>query len=212
MAKYKSSLKKIAKTLKKYKFSAALGTISISLIFLYTIHMHDNRLSVDQKTYGPLLGLIADVESKGNYNAYFGNAANSSINFTTMTIGQVLDWQTKFINQGNPSSAVGRYQIVNTTLSGLVYQHAINRDELYDQKMQDKLAVKLLERRGSIAYVNDELTRDQFAANLAKEWASLPKVVGDNPNDSYYQADGLNKSLVNVRDVLNAIEPIKSAR
>ena len=65
-----------------------------------------------------LLNTIAKVESKNNYNAHFGNADNVSIQFTSMTVGEVLIWQKQFVEQGSPSSAVGRYQFINSTLRG----------------------------------------------------------------------------------------------
>jgi hypothetical protein len=177
-------------------------------IFVYATYMQNKRLTVDPATYAPLLQLIAKVESKGNYNAYFGNASNSSINFTAMSIAEVMKWQADHVSQGNLSSAVGRYQIVDKTLSGLVRQLGIDTNQMFDQAMQDQLAIALLERRGAESYINKELTRDQFAANLAKEWAALPKVIGEKPGASYYAGDGLNKSLVSVNEVMKAIEPI----
>jgi hypothetical protein len=177
-------------------------------IVVYATYMQNKRLTVDPATYAPLLQLIAKVESKGNYNAYFGNASNSSINFTAMSIAEVMKWQSDHVRQGNLSSAVGRYQIVDTTLSGLVRQLGIDTNQIFDQTMQDQLAIALLERRGAESYINKELTRDQFAANLAKEWAALPKVIGEKPGASYYAGDGLNKSLVSVDEVMKAIEPI----
>lgn len=171
--------------------------------------MQNKRLVVDPASYKPLLQLIASAESKGNYNAYFGNANNKAVDFTNMSIAQVQQWQAEFIADGNPSSAVGRYQIVNTTLAGLVSRLGIDANQKFDAATQDQLAIALLERRGSEEYVNNQLTREQFAANLAKEWAALPKVVGENPTDSYYASDGLNKSLVEVHKVFQAIEPIK---
>jgi hypothetical protein len=177
-------------------------------IFVYATYMQNKRLTVDPATYAPLLQLIAKVESKGNYNAYFGNARNSSINFTAMSIAEVMKWQAEYVRQGSLSSAVGKYQIVDTTLSGLVRQLGIDTSQMFDQTMQDQLAIALLERRGAESYVNKELTRDQFAANLAKEWAALPKVIGEKPGASYYAGDGLNKSLVSVNEVMKAIEPI----
>lgn len=175
---------------------------------IYNSYMQNRRLTVNPTTYRPLLQLIAKAESNDNYNAHFGNASNSSIDFTKMPIADVLKWQAEYIQQGNPSSAVGRYQIINTTLSGLVNQLAIDTNQKFDHAMQDRLAIALLERRGAESYINEELTPEQFAANLAKEWAGLPKVIGDNPNDSYYASDGLNKSQVKVDEVLKAIEPI----
>lgn len=171
--------------------------------------MNSRRLTVDTTTYAPLLHLIASVESKNNYNAYFGNASNSSLRLTDMSIAEVMQWQANYIAQGSPSDAVGRYQIISTTLAGLVQQLSIDTAEKFDRTMQDKLAVALLERRGGEEYVNNNLSRSEFAANLAKEWAALPRVVGDNPNSSYYDGDGLNKSLVDIPSVLKAIEPIQ---
>ncbi len=176
--------------------------------FIYTEYMQNRRLAADPTTYTPLLHLIAKVESKGNYNAYFGHAGNSSIKFTKMSIAEVLKWQSKYVKQGSPSSAVGKYQIIDTTLKGLVKQLDVDTRQPFDQVMQDKFAAALIERRGAEAYVNGELTREKFAANLAKEWASFPRVIGKNAAASYYASDGLNKSLVGVDEVLKAIEPI----
>lgn len=168
----------------------------------------NKRLSVDPATYGRLLHTIAKAESNDNYNAYFGKPANTDIDFTNMTVRQVLAWQHEFIKQGNPSSAVGRYQIVNTTLIHLVDERNIDVNRKFDRLLQDELAIALLERRGSEKYVNKEITKEQFAANLAMEWAALPKVIGANPNASYYAGDGLNASRLNVADILSAIAPI----
>lgn len=178
--------------------------------FAYTEYMQNRRLTVDPSTYSQLLDLIAKVESRGNYNAHFGNARNTSINFTTMPIKEVMQWQTDFVQRGNPSSAVGKYQIISTTLNGLVNELGVDTNQLFDKTMQDRMAVTLIERRGAEAYVNNELTKEEFAANLAKEWASLPKVIGERPNESYYASDGLNKSLVSIKEVLKAIEPISA--
>ncbi len=182
--------------------------LAVGSVIVYTHYMQNRRLIVDPATYAPLLQLIAQAESKGNYNAYFGNARNQSINFTKMSITDVMKWQDEHVRQGSASSAVGRYQIINTTLAGLVHQLDINTSHTFDQPMQDKLAVALIERRGSEQYVNGELTSEQFAASLAKEWAGLPKVIGDNPNHSYYASDGINAARVTVDQIKKAIEPI----
>lgn len=192
--------------------SFALIIIAMVLVTFVLIMNQDKRLSIIPASYKPLLDLIADVESRGNYNAYFGNARNSSINFTAMTIDEVLQWQNEYVAQGSPSSAVGRYQIINTTLADLMRSLNIDPSQRFDEAMQDRMAVALLERRGSVSYVNNELGRDDFAANLAKEWASLPKITGENPNDSYYSGDGLNKSLVDKDKVLSAIDRIEPVK
>lgn len=166
---------------------------------------------VDSASCRPLLDLIARAESKGNYNAYFGNVRNSKIDFTSMTVGEVLEWQADFVRRGNASSAVGKYQFINTTLAGLVRELNIPMTERFSPALQDKLAIALIERRGAGDYLRGKLSREAFAGNLAKEWASLPSVTGKYPDKSYYASDGLNVALVSVRDILKAIEPIRPA-
>ena len=207
----KEMKKLVSRNFSRRQIIAATLISCLCLLFVYTSYIQRRYFQVKPSSYTPLLSLIADAESKGNYNAHFGDVSNSSVKFTSMTIAEVLDWQADFLKKGNPSSAVGRYQIVDTTLAGLVVKNDIDINKLYDERMQDLLAVKLLERRGSVEYVNKQLSRDEFAANIAKEWASLPKVVGDKPEDSYYQSDGLNKSLVKTEEVFAAIKPISPA-
>lgn len=174
----------------------------------YAIHMSTQRRVADPKTYLPLLSLIANVESNDNYNAHFGNSRNQTTKFTDMTIAEVLEWQKVFVEKGSPSSAVGRYQIINTTLSGLVRELQLPPDQKFDEKTQDRMAIALLERRGAENYVNDEISKEEFAANLAKEWAALPKVTGPNPENSFYAGDGLNKARISTNEVLQSIDLI----
>lgn len=174
----------------------------------YAVYMQNRRLTVNPATYTSLLRLIAQAESSDNYNAYFGHGGKPAVSFTDMSIAQVLQWQAEYVRQGNPSNAVGRYQIISTTLAGLVRQLHLDTNQKFDPHMQDTLAMTLLERRGANEYVNKELTRDQFAANLAKEWAALPRIIGDNPSSSFYASDGLNKSRVSIDAVRHAIAPI----
>lgn len=176
----------------------------------YTSYISNQRLSVNPNSYSKLLSLIANAESRGNYNAYFGNAYNTKIKFTAMSIAEVISWQNQYVAQGSPSDAVGKYQIISPTLTGLVEEMDLSTDQVFDESTQDKLAMRLLERRGADSYVNNEINREQFAANLAKEWAALPRIVGSQPDKSYYAGDGLNKSLVDIDSVLEAIDPISA--
>ena len=189
-----------------------VAALVIGGIFAYAGYMGNQRLSVNPASYTTLLGLIGQAESNGNYNAYFGNSRNTKVDFTKMTIAEVLEWQKNYVAEGSPSSAVGRYQFINGTLEGLVDELDIHPAQTFDPPTQDKLAIALLERRGSEQYVNDEISQEEFAANLAKEWAALPKMTGKNPDQSYYAGDGLNKSRVEPKEILEAIKPITPAR
>lgn len=177
-------------------------------IAAYAGYMNDQRRHIDPTTYQPLLQLIGNAESNNNYNAYYGNAHNTTISFTRMSIAEVMQWQDSYIRQGSPSSAVGRYQIIDKTLEGLVNELKLDKSQKFDPNTQDKMAITLLERRGSKQYANNELSAEEFAANLAKEWAALPKTIGNNPSASYYANDGLNASRVGIPELIAAIKPI----
>jgi conjugal transfer mating pair stabilization protein TraG len=159
--------------------------------------------------YDPLLEVIAEGESRGNYNAYFGNTANQELKFTDMNISDILEWQKRYVEGGSPSSAVGRYQIIHPTLVGLVKQLDIDLNERFDESMQNRLAISLMERRGSIDFIKEKVSAENFAHELSKEWAALPKVLGDSPEKSYYAGDGLNRSLIDSQTSLAAIHQFK---
>lgn len=188
------------------------GVLAACLVLLVAVvvYRYSMPTTINPAAYTPLLNTIAKGESNGNYNAYFGNAANTDIIFTEMPVGEVLQWQEAYVRGGSPSSAVGKYQIIRTTLNGLVHQLAIDLSMRFDEALQDRLAIALLERRGAVAYVEKELTREQFAANLAQEWAALPRVTGGNPAESYYAHDGLNKSGITVDELYAALTALEN--
>jgi conjugal transfer mating pair stabilization protein TraG len=165
---------------------------------------------IDPAAYGALLNVIATGESSGNYNAHFGNAGNSTVRFTEMSVAQVLQWQEEYVRQGSASSAVGRYQIVRPTLVKLVQELRLDTTVKFDERLQDRMAIALLERRGSLEYADEKLSREQFAANLSQEWAALPKVMGANPQESYYAGDGINESRISIEAVYRALDALNA--
>jgi muramidase (phage lysozyme) len=185
----------------------AFVVLSVVLIGMVYQTMHP---AIDPSAYTPLLNTIAKGESNGNYNAYFGNAANKAISFTKMPVGEVLQWQDDYVRQGSASNAVGRYQIIRPTLAGLVQQLGIDPQTRFDERLQNRMAIALLERRGSVAFAEKKISREQFAANLSQEWAALPKTTGPNPTESYYAADGINKSRITIDDLYAALDSLQS--
>lgn len=188
----------------------ACASVFVIGLIVYAGFMSRQDKPINPAAFKPLLNLIAEGESNDNYNAYFGNPQNQEVDFTSMTIDEVIRWQNDFVRQGSPSSAVGRYQIINKTLVGLVEQLDVDTSQKFDEDLQDRLAITLLERRGAKDFVNGRISREEFASNLSKEWAALPKVLGDNPRKSYYSADGLNQSRIAVNDLLKVIEKANS--
>jgi conjugal transfer mating pair stabilization protein TraG len=194
----------------RYSKGVKVVAVVAYIVGVAAVTNHFTQPTIPLETYSPLLEIVAKGESNGNYSAYFGNGPNTEIRFTEMTIREVSAWQAEYVRKGSYSSAVGRYQIINTTLAGLVKEHDIGLDERFDEAMQDRLAIKLLERRGSRAYFAGAISREQFAANLAQEWAALPKVIGDNPERSYYADDGVNKSRVSIAEILGVLASLKT--
>ena len=202
-------VKRRVKSLRYASLRKKTGWVFVAAVFLLVSVILPTMQQTQNIDADRLLDTIAAAESKSNYNAYFGNPQNTSVQFTSMTVGEVLLWQEKFVQQGSPSSAVGRYQFIDTTLKGLVEQTDVKDTDVFDKDLQDKLAFELLERRGIREYVDEKIDRETFAHNLSKEWAGLPKVLGDNPQQSYYANDGLNKAQVEIDEVLEAIDTVR---
>lgn len=154
-----------------------------------------------------LLAFIRKPESGGDYNIVYGGIRREDRPrrpLTLMTIGDVLAWQDS-IDARYPSEAAGAYQIMEDTLRGLYAEAGLTLNDRFSEENQDRLAVQLLKRRGLTRYQRGEITTEDFANSLAKEWASLPVVSGPKKGRSYYAGDGLNKSHVSVDDFLRAV-------
>jgi uncharacterized protein (TIGR02594 family) len=148
-----------------------------------------------------LIDEISQHESGGNYEAYFRKAKNTSIIFTAKSINEVIAWQRQYVQNGSPSSAVGRYQIIRTTLQGLQSEMGLSGSALFDKKTQDSMAKRLLVRRKLKAYLNGTISMTEFGKRIAMEWASLPVLAETqgahrtvSRGQSYYAGDGLNSA------------------
>lgn len=130
-----------------------------------------------------ILGLIRQVESKGDYNVTLDNGAytNGPVDLINMTLREVLALQKMMLanpanaaRNGDASSAVGAYQIVGTTLGGkgltgeggLIAQLGLSLEEKFSVALQDRLALQLLRGR-----------QGQGVAGLRNEWEGLKNVA-----------------------------------
>ena len=159
--------------------------------------------------HGKLLDFIAGPESNGDYNIAYNSSHTEGVDrfdLTNMTVSQVRALQDDYVASGSASSAMGRYQIIRKTMDQLIVEMDLTGNELFDEEMQDRMGVALLEKRGLDSYMAGDISTDKFANNLSKEWASQPK---DASNQSYYAGDGLNKAHVSYAQLTNAIQNIK---
>ncbi len=146
-----------------------------------------------------LLQYIGNKESRGNYNILVGGKTEP--NLTNMTISEVLEYQKGMISRGHESTAVGKYQIIRGTLLELIKQGYATTSDRFSPEVQDKLAIGLLKRRGLDKYLRGDMSKDQFADNLSKEWASLPF----NTGRSFYAGVGSNKSSGSRDDFVSVV-------
>jgi muramidase (phage lysozyme) len=193
--------KSIRRQLRRHQVTA-IGVFAGITISAIAIIMSQRPIPLN---YDALLATIAEGESRGNYNAYYGNVANAEVIFTNMTLDEVIQWQLQYVEDGSPSSAVGKYQVIRPTLEDLISEKDLSLEMKFDEQLQDRLAITLIDRRGSQKFARGKLSREDFANRLSQEWAALPNVTGDNPSESYYAGDGLNKSLISVDELLSSI-------
>ena len=148
------------------------------------------------------LDFIGKIESGSNYNKLVGGKVKSNPGLTEMSVADVINYQRGMLASGHESTALGKYQIIKGTLTGLVKSGAVGINDKFDQSTQDKAAIALMNQRGRTKYQSNKITVDTYADNLSKEWASLPY----NTGRSYYAGTGSNKSLVARSDFTNALK------
>lgn len=132
--------------------------------------------------YRPLLDLIGFTEGTDKGRGYnetlaYGAYTGGDVDLVTMTLNQIDALQTKMLKHPKNklrSSALGRYQIIRTTLRTLRQLMGLTGAELFDRDCQDRMACFLLGQRGVDKYLAGRLKEDTLLFNLAKEWASLP--------------------------------------
>jgi hypothetical protein len=133
--------------------------------------------------------LIASVESQGDYNVVTGGKKYS---LTSMTIGEVQNLQKQLIAE-KKNSAAGKYQIKYTTLRENIGKVGLSTGDKFDEKNQELLGEHLIKKRGYSQYAANPTPEGKagFLANLAQEWAGLPR---GPDNLSYHHNDGVNKA------------------
>lgn len=136
--------------------------------------------------YRPLLDLIGKSEGTDRGDGYnetlaYGAFTGGNVNLVGMTLSQVDALQTKMLSHPDnkwKSSAVGRYQIVRTTLRAIRKTLGLGGNLLFDRKMQDRMGCYLLGVRGIDKWLAGRLSTETLLDNLASEWASLPMPNG----------------------------------
>ncbi len=154
-----------------------------------------------------LIGNTEGTDKRRGYNETlaYGRLTGGDKDLVSMTLDEIDALQTSMLrhpeNTWN-SSALGRYQIVRTTLRGLKDELGLSGQEKFTPELQDRLALHLLEGRGLSRWKNGQMSDQAFMDNLSAEWASLPKADGKGTYEG--QRVGTDTS-----GVLMALAPLK---
>lgn len=137
-----------------------------------------------ESPYAPILNLIASKESRSTdpendgydamntggadrgHTAFGSGTGNETFGqkLTSMSVAEVMRLQSR-----GSLHASGRYQIIGSTLKGLVNKGVVDQDELYSPEVQDRLAIELFHGRvGKFIDANGE-----EVAGLGQEWVGL---------------------------------------
>jgi muramidase (phage lysozyme) len=153
-------------------------------------------------TLGAIRNMIGKAESGGDYNVMVGGKKGD---LTNMTLAQILEQQSKMIQKGSgfESSALGKYQITQSTLRDLIRKTGMDINTTkFDQATQDKLADELITYRGGYnKYASGAISKEKFMRNLSSIWAGLPM---DASGRSYYQGVGSNKATVGFDEAMGS--------
>ena len=177
------------------------------------------KLSGGPNDYGsdnPLGNLIARGE--GDYGSYnrgrAGDAGGAKIDFSEMTVGEVMRRQG--LPTGDPDRlfAVGKYQVIPSTMTGAVNTLGIDPNAKFTPQLQERIFADYLidEKRPDIkAYITGQTNgpegreRAQYAAAL--EWAS----VGDprKGGASHYGGTANNSASITPDEVGTRLDSMR---
>jgi hypothetical protein len=157
---------------------------------------------------GPLGQLIARGE--GDYGTFNrGNAGDSPrkrIDFSQMTIRDIMALQSLPPGNGRRLFAVGKYQVIPVTMRGAVAALGIGPDEKFGPPLQEKvfrnylIADKRPKVKNYITGKNNDLFGAQLA--LALEFAS---VADPNTGRSHYGGSGGNRASIKTAETAAAL-------
>ncbi|SEB54556.1 Muramidase (phage lambda lysozyme) [Nitratireductor aquibiodomus] len=169
----------------------------------------DGSSSAGNAPVEPLLSLVGHTEGTDRGDGYnetlgYGAYTGGDVDLVNMTLGEIDKLQTQMLRHPDnkwDSSAIGRYQIIRTTLRGLKKELGLTDDMKFDKKLQDRLAMHLLERRGLSKWLSGKMTDEKFMTGLSQEWASLPRADGRGS----YKGQRVGTSVAGLRSALGKV-------
>lgn len=169
---------------------------------------------------GQLGALIGRGE--GTYNSVNLGAAHNYgsaiIDLVGMTISQVMEAQ-----RTHEFNAVGRYQMIGSTLAGAVQYMRLTGNEKFDQSMQDKIFSEYLiviKRSAISKYITGKSDNIMLAIlEASQEWASVATPAGypiqngriSDGTISYYAGTANNKASISEDEMARTLQAARIA-
>lgn len=171
----------------------------------------------------PLLELMYRGESgAAGYNAYNRGTytddagkerirgPNGPIDFSQMTLGQVMDRQALPNGNDDRVFAVGKYQIIPSTMRGAVAEMGLDRNQPFTPALQDKVFSEYLivDKRPEVAaYITGKpgATLAEAQLGLSKEWASF----GDPNKNGASHYGGANHASISLQQSADALNQMR---
>lgn len=165
--------------------------------------------AVLNSSYAALGKLISSGE--GNYNSVNRGLVNGKnlgsfeTDLSKITINQILEKNKLKAGNKNRMNAVGKYQIIASTMKEAKKSMKLTGNEKFTKEMQERIFKEFLisKRKGLRDYLNGgktSLAQAQYEASM--EWASIPVPKGyktqtgktSDGTVTYYDANGGNKA------------------
>ncbi len=159
---------------------------------------------------GDLIG-----RGEGGYNSFnrgvAGDANGAEIDFSSLTLGEVMRRQSLSRSDPDYLFAVGKYQIVPGTMIETVNALGIDRNQPFTPELQEQMFADYLidgKRPAINAYITGQ-SSDLKAAQLAlaQEFAS---VADPNTGRSFYDGLANNSSSITADEAANALNQMRS--
>jgi peptidoglycan hydrolase-like protein with peptidoglycan-binding domain len=178
-----------------------------------------NQVSGGPNDFGPSNKLGKLISSgEGGYNSYnrgvAGDANGAQIDFSQMTVGEVMRRQDLSRNDPDRLFAVGKYQVIPGTMEEAVKSLKIDTNARFTPQLQERIFADYLidEKRPSVkAYITGQTNGEQGLSKaqlaLAQEFAS---VADPRTGKSYYDGDsGGNHSSITAKQVETALNSMR---
>jgi muramidase (phage lysozyme) len=151
----------------------------------------EQSMATEGAWQGALSAIRGPEAGKNAYNKVSGGAVADLEN---MSLSDVQAYQKGMLARGLPSTAVGAYQTVASTLDRAIKNLGLDPNTTkFSKTTQDMIARDLISQRAALATKKDgTLDPTDFANQLSKEWAAFKNSSGVGSYDNV----GINKATV----------------